>query len=121
MKLYLDDDAEERLLSTLLRAAGHNVQIPRDVSLAGKPDAIHLAHTIMDARVLVTGNQDDFRNLHDLVLTSGGHHPGILVICKENDRSRDMSPRAIVRAIANLDATGFDLQDHFDILNHWRS
>jgi hypothetical protein len=36
MKLYLDDDSASKLLAILLTQAGHDVQIPKDVGLAGK-------------------------------------------------------------------------------------
>jgi hypothetical protein len=120
MKLYMDDDMVERLLIHMLRAAGNDVQVPADSGLDGESDAIHMAHAILSDRVLVTGNRDDFQDLHDLILTAGGHHAGVVTICKDNDRRRDMSPRAIVRAIANLDASGFDLHDQLQILNNWR-
>ena len=42
---------------------------------------------------------EDFTLLHDLVLLAGGHHPGILVVRRDNNPIRDMSPGAIVRAI----------------------
>jgi hypothetical protein len=120
MNLYLVDDSVERLLIHLLIAAGRDIQIPSDVNRVGYPDAAHLLHAINVERTVLTANHDDFRLLHELVVASGGHHPGILVICKDNDRSRDMSSKAIVRAIDDIDAAGFDLHDQFQILNHWR-
>lgn len=65
-------------------------------------------------------NHEHFEELHNLVLAAGGHHPGIFVICRENDPTRDLTRRGIVQAIANLLASGIPLADGFHILNHWR-
>jgi hypothetical protein len=58
--------------------------------------------------------------LHELVLLVGGHHPGVWVVRKDNDRSRDLKPAGIVRAIRNLLAAKVRIPDQFYILNHWR-
>ncbi len=46
MKLYLDDDTVETHLAKLLRNAGHDVQLPSEVGMVGKPDPVHLTHAI---------------------------------------------------------------------------
>src|SRR5437763_1974679 len=99
MELYLDDDSAEGLLVKLLRGAGHDVQIPAEIGLAGYSDPVHFTHAIGAGRVLLSRNYHDFEELHDLVLQARGHHPGILMTCRENDPTRDLSPRAVVRTI----------------------
>jgi hypothetical protein len=49
-----------------------------------------------------------------------GHHPGILVVRKDNDPTRDLKAAGIVRAIRNLEAAGAPIADQYIILNHWR-
>ena len=120
MNLYLDDDSASRLLARLLRQAGHHVQVPMDVFLPGASDPIHLMHAIRESHALITGNHDDFQELHDLIAEAGSHQSGIIVIRKENNPRRDMTHRGIVRAIANLAESLQDLTDQFVILNHWR-
>ena len=120
MRLYLDDDSVNPLLARLLRNAGHDVQFPRDVSLSGEPDSVHLTHAIKDACVLLTKNYRDFEQLHNLVAAAQGHHPGILVVRQDNDPKRDLSPRGIVRAITKLEAAGIPIPDSYHILNQWR-
>jgi predicted nuclease of predicted toxin-antitoxin system len=124
MKLYLDDDSAQHLLIRLLQNAGHDVIAPADVGMAGRKDPAHFTFAIRDGRVLLTHNYDDFELLHVLVLAAGGHHPGILVVRKDNDPKRDMRPHDIVRAIRNLLAyllaNGLSIADGFHILNHWR-
>jgi hypothetical protein len=42
------------------------------------------------------------------------------MVRRDNDPTRDLKPAGIVRAIRNLMAAGFPLQDGFHIVNHWR-
>jgi hypothetical protein len=58
--------------------------------------------------------------LHDLVLASGGGHPGILIVYAENDRRRDLTPRGIAMAITKIEATGLPLADQLHSVNQWR-
>ncbi|HEV3003867.1 MAG TPA: DUF5615 family PIN-like protein, partial [Pirellulales bacterium] len=118
--LYLDDDSAAPLLARLLRQAGHDVQLPRDVSLASEDDAVHLRHAVRDDRSLLTGNYRDFLNLHNLVIEVQGHHPGILVVRRDNDPKRDLTATGIVRALGKLAAANIPLLSQYIILNQWR-
>ena len=120
MNLYLDDDSAQALLVRLLTREGHDVQTPADAGRAGQKDPAHLMHAIRTTRVLLTRNHDDFKLLHELVLLVGGHHPGILVVYRDNDPKRDLKPRNIVRAIRNLIAAAAPIADELNVLNHWR-
>jgi hypothetical protein len=114
MRLYLDDDSANPVLVKLLRKARHDVVIPREA------DPVHLRYAILETRVMLTRNYDDFLDLHNLILAAQGHHPGILVVREDNDSKRDMKPGDIVRALANLEAAGVPIADSYIILNHWR-
>jgi predicted nuclease of predicted toxin-antitoxin system len=120
MRLYLDNDSADPLLAQLLRNAGNDVELPRDAGLSGEADPVHLKHAITDTRVLLTKNYRDFLYLHNLIVAAQGHHPGILVVRQDNDPRRDMTPRGIVHALANLEAAGVTIADGYHILNHWR-
>lgn len=120
MKLYLDDDSVAAKLVALLRHAGHDVQIPADVGIAGEDDPVHLTYAVLQDRVLLSHNYRDFEQLHDLVMAVQGHHPGILVVRKDNDPKKDLNPPGIVRALAKLLASGIPVADAYHILNHWR-
>lgn len=120
MRLYLDDDSIGKKLIGLLRKAGHDVQVPADVGLRGRSDAVHLRHCVNDSRVCLSANYQHFQELHELVLDAGGHHAGVLVVRYDNDSSRDPKPRDVVRAIGKLTASGAAIADHYHILNHWR-
>jgi len=120
MRLYLDDNLASPLLGRLLRNAGHDVQLPADVGMAGKADAIHFAHAVREDRACLSQDYGDFENLHDLVVAVRGHHPGIVIVRHENDPKRDLTAGGIVRAIGNLVAAGVPVADQYIVLNQWR-
>ena len=120
MNLYLDDDSAKALLAKLLRKVGHQVTVPAGVGLSGADDPEHLLHAVHQTLVLLTRNHDDFRVLHLLVQATSGRHPGILVVRRDNDPTRDMMDRDIVRAIGNLEADGVPIENELHVLNHWR-
>lgn len=119
MLLYLDDDSVHGRLVKLLRTAGQDVQIPSDVGRGGVADPVHLTHAISAGRALVSHNYRDFELLHDLIVAAAGHHPGILIVRRDNS-PRDLKPRGIVVAIRKLLASGDPIPDHLTILNHYR-
>jgi len=120
MNIYLDDDSLAPALIAMLRKAGHNVKTPADSQLSGAADPIHLTRAIHEDRVFLSGNHDDFEELHLLIQEAKGHHPGILIVRRDNDASRDMTPRGIFTALTKLIASGINIVDEFVILNHWR-
>ena len=120
MLLYFDDDSVDGVLIRRLTDSGYNTVTPRIAGTVGHADPVHFMYAIRTGRIVFTHDYDDFRLLHDLVLLAGGHHPGILVVRRDNDPTRDMSPGAIVRAIQNLTASDVAIPDTFHVLNHWR-
>jgi predicted nuclease of predicted toxin-antitoxin system len=120
MRLYLDDDSVSGRLVSFLQQAGHDVMIPADVNLSGQDDVVHLTRAVEEHRVMLSKNYRDFENLHNLVIRVGGQHAGILLVRQDNDRSRDMTDRATVLAIANLLASNAPIENQFVILNQWR-
>jgi predicted nuclease of predicted toxin-antitoxin system len=120
MRLYLDDNILDQRLASLLQKAGHQVWLSNQMGMAGRSDPRHLELAIQQGLVLLTCDHVDFFDLHDLVRTSGGSHSGILTVRLDNDPKRDMKPRAIIRAIAKLEASGVPIANEFHVLNHWR-
>src|SRR5262245_59195666 len=106
MNLYLDDDSAKASLVKLLRSAGHRVFIPADVGLAGAADPRHLTHAVQNVLVFLSRNHDDFEDLHLLVQATRGKHTGILIVRSDNDPTRDMKDRDIIRALSNLESSG---------------
>lgn len=120
MRIYLDDNRRGERLRRLLLKAGHDVQSPHEAGLAGAPDARHLEHAIRQRRLVLTNDREDFRDLHQLVLTAGGRHPGILVVRFERDSRKDMKSQHIAAALQRLENSGFACEDQLIVLNHWR-
>jgi hypothetical protein len=120
MKLYLDDSLASASLAAKLRSAGHLVTSPADAGTVGVSDAQHLIHAATSASVILTGDREDFLHLHLLVRATRGGHPGILVVRRDNDPTRDMKDRDVERAIANFQNAGVPIDKELHVLNHWR-
>lgn len=120
MTIYLDDDSADHVLVKLLKKDGHGVIVPADVNNQGAKDPAHLILCLQNQHVLLTRNYGDFRLLHDLVRLSGGHHPGIMAVRRDNDPTRDMTVKGIARAIRNLLKANIPIADEFHLLNQWR-
>lgn len=120
MRIYLDDNITDARLADMLRKAGHEVIVPAEVGTSGIADARHLIFAIAQGVVILTHDHTDFNNLHELVLASGGTHPGILVVRRDNDTTRDLTPRGIVTAIMKLEAARMTVANERHILNLWR-
>ena len=70
--------------------------------------------------MILTRNYKDFEELHDLIGDAQGHYSGILVVRRDNDPTRDLSPKGIVNAIRKLESANVPIQDEYIVLNHWR-
>ena len=120
MNLYLDDNVADPALAGLLRRAGHHVVRPADAQMLGVSDARHLEFAIRANLAVLTADRRDFRELRDLVRTSGGTHHGILLVRFERDRKRNMKPKDILTAIAGLEKASFPIAGEVVVLNQWR-
>ena len=118
LRLYLDDCVFSYELRRLLLEAGHDVETPADVvpPLTGKTDLAHWLPAKAVGRAILTRNPKDFEALH----TQDPAHSGVLAIYLDNDPTRDMHHRDVVRAIANLEATGVTIAGGFWSLNSYR-
>ena len=99
LRLLIDEDSQAKLLITLLKKAAHDVITVAEANLSGQTDEIVFNYAQQEKRLLLTRNYDDFLSLH----VANPNHSGILVICENNDPSKNMSFKEIVTAIANLE------------------
>lgn len=120
MRIYIDEDMASGLLILLLQKAGHDVGAPAAVAMLGRSDVAQLTFAIQESRVSLTANYDDYDELHRLVDKSRGSHPGILVVRREKDPTRNLKPKGIVAAIRKLEAAGVPVANEYIVLNHWR-
>ena len=96
MRLYVDEDSASLQLLARLRAAGHVVIEP----LRGLSDARCWRHAQTDRAVVLTTNARDF-----VALASTGAHYGLLLVYRENDRTRDMTAKDIAAAVDRIAET----------------
>ncbi len=115
LKLLLDEDIQAKLLVTLLKKAGHDALTINDVNLTGQLDPIVFHYAKQTNRIFLTQNCHDFEDLHRI----NPNHPGILAVYHEANPLKDMSLKAIVKAISNLEAAKIPLVNQFIALNHW--
>lgn len=115
LRLLIDEDSQAKPLVKMLREALHDVLTVNEAGLKGKIDSLVFDYAMQDNRVLLTHNCDDFEELHE----ANPNHLGILAVYKNDDPSKDMSFKTIVKAIANLEAAALDLTNQFIALNHW--
>ena len=120
MRLYLDEDSSSTSLVQSLRRERHDVETALESGLRGAWDPIQLIQAIQRNRVILTRNYCDFEDLHNLLAVSGGKHPGIIVIRRDDDPRRNMSVRAITRAIGKIEAANLELANQYVILNPWQ-
>lgn len=115
LRLLLDEDSQAKYLINLLRAANHDLLTVNEAGLGSRPDAIVLDYARQNERVLLTRNCDDFEELHRV----NPIHLGILAVYQNPGSFKNMNYQAIVKAISNLDASGYVLENQFVILNQW--
>lgn len=115
LKLFIDEDTQDKLLVKLLRNAGHDVFTVNEAGLMGQADPLVFNYAKEQERLLLTYNCGDFETLH----RQTPHHSGILVVYRDFNSLKNMSFKAIVKAIANLEEAAMDLTNQFISLNHW--
>ncbi len=120
MRIYLDEDLASGLLAKLLQKAGHDVSTPTATGTLGKADAVQLTCAIHEQRACLSRNYEDFEELHLLVAEAQGHHFGIAIVRRENDPTRDLTPKGIVAALGKLAAAGVPMDNEYIVLNQWR-
>jgi predicted nuclease of predicted toxin-antitoxin system len=120
MRIAIDENMSNQRLATRLRAAGHDVMLATEVGLISVSDARVLTWAVGDDRLVLTRDHQDFAELHDLIMITGGHHPGVLVVRFDDDPRHNMSDRAILTALANLVSSGVMITDQIHVLNSWR-
>ena len=114
---YLDEHIPP-VYAMELEKRGFAVLLATQSDRREKSDEDQLTYAIEKQAVVITHNLDDFGRLAKLVITSGGHHPGIIGISELN---RHRQPRRIGEVIRKL--VGYlegkdsqDLQDTFQVI-----
>ncbi len=101
MRLLLDE-IYPPALAEALRASGIDARTLVGAGLAGRPDADVLAAAVADGDVLLTENVADFARLAADHLTTGGHHPGVLVALSSRFSRRRAGIGVLVSAVRSV-------------------
>lgn len=102
-------------LAAALRARGTEAFTASEVGLAGCSDPDLFGAAAADGYVLLTENVADFTRLAGEHLTSGGHHPGVLVALSSRFSRRQSGILAIAAAV--MAVSGEDLRDRIIYLD----
>lgn len=111
----MDEDSQDKRLVKFLREAEHDVTTANEAGLMSQSDSVVINYACLTNRVLLTLNCRDFEALHEV----NPNHPGILAVYQDANPFRKMSFKAIVKAIANLEAASIPLASQFIPLNQW--
>lgn len=120
MKVLIDENLSSPRLFVRLRSQAHESILAQDVGLISASDARVLIVAIIEQLPIVTRDSEDFEDLHDLVMTAGGHHPGILIVRFDQALRHNLTERGIATALTKLQASGLPIADHIHVLNQWR-
>jgi predicted nuclease of predicted toxin-antitoxin system len=101
LKLLLDG-MYPPALAEALRGSGIDVSTVGEVGLGGRSDPDLLAAAEADGYVLLTENVADFARLAAEHLTTGRHHPGVLIALSFRFSRRPSGINAIAAAILAL-------------------
>ena len=116
LRLLIDECASAATLRRLLIEAGHYAITAVGAGLQGADDDDVFAYAVANSLSVLTKNPSDFVHLHQ----RDADHPGIFLIYQDNDVTRDMTDREIVRALENLLTAGVPIARQLHALNHWR-
>jgi predicted nuclease of predicted toxin-antitoxin system len=116
LRLLVDEDSQSRTLVRLLGEAGRGVLAVAAAGLNAAADREVLQRAILEQRVLLTRNCDDFLALHREL----ANHAGILAVYQDADHTKNMKYTDVVRALGTLTGSGVSLAREFIVLNAWR-
>ena len=115
LQLLIDEDSQDKVLVKLLRKAGHDVVTVNEAGLMSQPDLVVFNYAAENNRVILTLNCSDFEVLHE----ENPSHSGILAVYKNDNYTKDMNFKEIVKATSNLEAASIPLANQFISLNQW--
>ena len=114
MRLLLDE-MYPPALADALRARGIESFTASELGLAGRSDPELLSVAASDGYVLLTENVADFARVAGEVLTSGGHHPGVLIALSSRLSRRPGGINAIAASVIAISSQ--QLQDRLVYLD----
>ena len=116
LRLYLEEDSQDRDLVTALRARGVDVMTASEADLIERFDHEQLAWAATQGRALYSFNVGDFYQLHTLWLTQGRSHTG-LILARQQRYSVGEQMRRLLMLIAAR--TAEEMKDRVEFLSAW--
>ena len=116
VRLYMDEDSMDSDLVRALRLRGVDVHTARDVRLIARPDIEQLAYAAANGRSLYSFNVADFMKIHDVYLTSGEHHAGI-ILAQQQRYNVGEQMRRLLRLVGTKPAE--QMRDSVEFLSAW--
>jgi hypothetical protein len=112
VRLYVDEDAAERIVVEGLRQAGYDVLTTLEAAARTSSDESQLNYAAGEGRAVYTLNVRDFSRLHSEFLASGRHHAGIIVIPRQRYGVAEKL-RRLLTFLQNATAEGLEDQITF--------
>jgi predicted nuclease of predicted toxin-antitoxin system len=114
---YLDEDVSP-VYAQVLEKNGFMVSTTAQSGRTEKSDAAQLTYCIEKGVILITHNLSHFRDLSDLVLASGGHHPGIIGINQLDRHGRLRGIGDVARRLLDYvkDNNSDEFRDRFQVI-----
>jgi len=94
VRLLLDEHLS-RTVAEQLRKLGHDVMAVVEVGLRQQLDTEVMAWAAGEKRAVVTANYQDFRRIHDVYLSRGDRHFGLVLVPRRFSLSREGFGRLI--------------------------
>lgn len=94
MRLLLDEHLSPTIAQQL-RSRGHDVLAVAEIGLRQQLDIEVMAWAVGERRAVVTANYQDFRRIHDVYLSRGDRHLGLVLVPRRFSLSREGFGRLI--------------------------
>ena len=94
MRLLLDEHLSPTIAEQL-RKLGHDVIAVVEAGLRQQPDTEVMAWAVGEGRAVVTANYQDFRRIHDVHLSRGDRHFGLILVPRRFSLAREGFGRLI--------------------------
>ena len=116
IRLYLEEDSQDRDLSSALRARGMDVKTAAEAGMIERWDEEQLAWATAQGRALYSFNVGDFYQLHTLWLRQGRAHAGVILA-----RQQHYSVGEQMRRLLKLSAarSSEELKGRIEFLSAW--
>ena len=116
IRLYLDEDTMDKVLTNALRMRGADVVTAYDAKMIKYPDIRHLEYAALHERVVYSFNVADYCILHAEYMKQDRHHAGI-ILAQQQRYSAGEQMRRLLRIIGSVSIR--EMKDNLIFLSAW--